>query len=273
MFRKGDVIASFFSIDRNLGNGAFGEVYAGTDTRTGARVAIKVENVHCSCPQLLYESRVLQELQGHKGIPRRYWFGQEGDSNVLIMQRLGKCLVEAYLSVPEAFVVAQQILERLQVLHSAGFAYRDMKPDNFVYGCGKHESVLFMIDFGLCKRVVDPATKIHITHRGGKSLSGTPRYASLHTHDGEEQSRRDDIESLGYMLVYLVKGSLPWQGLSARNNFAAVSRVKRTTSLDDLCAELPSAFKKTILYGRELPFTDMPDYTYLYSLWSCPDKK
>lgn len=266
-------VATFFEISSRLGSGAFGDVYAGTDTRTGAAVAIKMESVRASCPQLVYESRVMQELQGTPGIPQKYWFGVAGEHNVLIMQRLGKCLIEKYVTPAECFEVARQILERLQVLHAAGFAYRDIKPDNFVYGTGSSKHVLYIIDFGLCKRVIDPKTNQHIQHRSGKSMSGTPRYASIRTHAGEEQSRRDDIEALGYMLVFLAKGSLPWQGSSSKHNYAAVARMKRTIALEVLCENLPSAFLETIRYARSLTFTSLPDYTFLHSLWSCTPTK
>ena len=261
-------VAKFFELRERLGKGAFGEVYSGVDTRTGARVAIKMEAIDAECPQLVYEARIMEELQHAKGIPRKYWFGLEGDNNILIMQRLGKCLVESYLTVDAAFDVANQILERLHTLHAAGFAYRDMKPDNFVYGTGVNRETLFIIDFGLCKRVVDPRTGTHIQHRSGKSLSGTPRYSSIRTHEGEEQSRRDDIEAFGYMLLYLVNGKLPWQGASSKDNYAAVAHLKRTIPLSELCADLPRAFAATIDYARRLGFSAMPDYAYLHSLWS-----
>lgn len=263
-------VAEHFELKNRLGGGAFGDVYAGVDVRTGARVAIKLERITAECPQLLYESRILHELQGEIGIPRRYWFGQQDGFNVLIMQRLGKCLVDIELmTVPMVCDIATQILARLQVIHTAGFAYRDMKPDNFVFGTGSCKNILYIIDFGLCKRVVDTRTGEHIHHRTGKQMSGTPRYVSLRTHDGEEQSRRDDIEALGYMLVYLVKGRLPWQGLPSKHNYISIANTKKSTNLMDLCEGLPHAFQKTIEYARGLSFPAMPDYAYLRSLWSC----
>ena len=263
-------IAKVFELGAKLGSGAFGDVFSGHDIRTGAEVAVKMEPLDAECPQLVYESRVMQELQAAPGFPRHYWFGREGNYHVLAMQRLGRCLASRYMPVELGVVqsVARDALARLHTLHAAGFAHRDIKPENFVYGVGATKAVLYIIDFGLCKRVAEPRTGRHIPHRLGKSLSGTPRYASTRMHDGEEQSRRDDIEALGYMLVYLVKGGLPWQGLPAKNDYREAGNLKKKTKLDVLCEGLPPAFAATIKYARELDFSAMPDYIFLRSLWT-----
>ena len=263
-------IAKVFHLGPKLGAGAFGDVFSGHDIRTGAEVAVKMEPLHAECPQLLYESRVMQELQAAPGFPRHHWFGVERDYNVLVMQRLGRCLASRYMPVEVDVVqsVARDALARLQTLHAAGFAHRDIKPENFVYGVGAAKSVLYIIDFGLCKRVVEPRTGRHIPHRWGKSLSGTPRYASTRMHDGEEQARRDDIEALGYMLVYLAKGSLPWQGLPTKDDYREAGNLKKTMKVGALCEGLPPAFAATIAYARGLDFTAMPDYIYLRALWA-----
>ena len=263
------LIAGCFQLGVKLGSGAFGDVYGGRDVRTGASVAVKIESAEAECPQLVYESRVMQELQSAPGIPRNYWFGRHGQYNVLVMQRLGKCLGSedtAEIDVPAALHIATEALLRLQTLHTAGIAHRDIKPENFVFGTGKHKRTLYIIDFGLCKRVVNISTGRHIEHRRGKHISGTPRYASIRMHDGEEQSRRDDLESLGYVLVFLLKGALPWQGLSPHNNYQATGDVKRHTPISTLCTGLPSAFEALITYARNLKFSSMPDYRYLLSL-------
>lgn len=258
-----------FQVKEKLGSGAFGDVFAGEDIRTGAPVAIKMENVDVEFPQLLYESRVMQELQDAPGIPRCFWFGKQDDMNALVMQKLGKCLgVTRMYSMADAFHVASEALMRLQTLHMAGFAHRDIKPENFVYGTGSHRDVLYIIDFGLCKRIVNPHTGEHIKNRTGKTMAGTPRYASIHMHEGMEMSRRDDIESLGYVMIFLLKGSLPWQGCSSKNNYEAVGRLKESIPLSELCKGLPPAFEKMLAYARDLSFTAVPDYRFLLSLWS-----
>lgn len=300
----GRTIASFFRVERELGAGTFGAVFEAVDVRTSGKVAIKLEPVDAKYPQLVYEARIMQELGACTGIPRLYWFGQDAQHNVLIMQKLaysvealrvhlasaapgpGDAVAGAQhrnddnddpkqaLPLPWVLFIARQALQRLHDIHVRGFVHRDIKPDNWMVGQDATKApLLYLIDFGLTKRVVDPTSQRHIPHRTGKSLTGTPRYASLHAHDGEEQSRRDDLEALGYMLVFLAKGALPWQGLGRRHgpgsraHYRAIAERKRSTDLAALCDGLPSAFAETIAYARRLRFADMPDYGYLEGVW------
>ncbi len=276
MTSESAVIASFFRVTNILGTGSFGSVFEAIDTRTNAHVAVKLEPANAKHPQLVYEYNVLTELKHAHGIPRVYWFSEEDSQNVLIMQKLGPNLEQLRLrhdgKLPLGMVVdvAQQALERLEACHAKAFVHRDVKPENFAYGTKSRRHLLYLIDFGLCKRLLDKRGE-HISCRTGKNLIGTPRYASLNTHMGLEQSRRDDVEALAYMLVFLAKGSLPWQGMTTPpedGTFQSIARVKRDTPLDVLCAGLPSAFQTTITYARQLGFAAMPDYTYLYGLWT-----
>ena len=118
-----------------------------------------------------------------------------------------------------------------------------MKPENFLIGRGSKNTQIYVIDFGLAKRYKDPKTNQHIPYRNNKSLTGTARYASINTHMGVEQSRRDDIEGTFYVLLYLLKGSLPWQGLTARNKndkYKKIMETKMSTSVESLCKGFPS---------------------------------
>jgi len=155
-------------------------------------------------------------LQGTPGVPTIHWFGSEGDYNVMVMDLLGPSLEDLFqycgkkFSLKTTLMVADQIVSRLEAMHNLNFIHRDMKPDNFLVGKGKKQDMVFMIDFGLAKRFRDPKTQKHIPYRDGKSLTGTARYASLNCHVGVEQARRDDLESLGFIMIYFLKGSLPW---------------------------------------------------------------
>jgi serine/threonine protein kinase len=129
--------------------------------------------------------------------------------------------------------------------------HRDIKPDNFLIGIGKRQHYVYIIDFGLAKRYRDPKTGEHIPYKDGKNLTGTARYASIFTHIGQEQSRRDDLECLGYVLIYFLRGSLPWQGLKAKTKkekYEQIKDKKLNTSLEELCVGFPEEFAQFMLY-------------------------
>lgn len=137
-------------------------------------------------------------------------------------------------------------------------------------GLGKKRQQIYIIDFGLAKRYRDPKTGLHIPYIDGKSLTGTARYASINTHLGIEQSRRDDLESLGYVLVYFLRGELPWQGMKAKTmkeKYEKIMEKKIATPVDSLTKGFPEEFSTFINYTRDLKFDDRPDYGFLKRLF------
>ncbi|KAJ4717861.1 putative Casein kinase [Melia azedarach] len=269
-------VGNKFRLGRKIGSGSFGEIYLGTNIQTNEEVAIKLENVKTKHPQLQYEAKLYKILQGGTGILNLRWFGVEGDYNVLVMDLLGPSLEDLFnfcsrkLSLKTVLMLADQMINRVEFVHSKSFLHRDIKPDNFLMGLGRRANQVYIIDFGLAKRYRDTATHQHIPYRENKNLTGTARYASMNTHLGIEQSRRDDLESLGYVLMYFLRGSLPWQGLKAgtkKQKYEKISEKKVSTSIEALCRGYPTEFASYFHYCRSLRFDDKPDYAYLKRLF------
>ncbi|KAK5813733.1 uncharacterized protein LOC108467706 isoform X2 [Gossypium arboreum] len=270
------VVGGKFKIGRKIGAGSFGELYLGVNTETGEEIAIKMEPAKTRHPQLHYESKLYMLLQGGTGIPQLKWFGVEGDYNVMVIELLGPSLEDLYnycnrkLSLKSVLMLADQLINRVEFMHSRGFLHRDIKPDNFLMGLGRKANQVYIIDYGLAKKYRDLQSHKHIPYRENKNLTGTARYASVNTHLGVEQSRRDDLESLGYVLMYFLRGSLPWQGLKAgtkKQKYDKISEKKMVTPVEVLCKSYPSEFVSYFHYCRSLRFEDKPDYSYLKRLF------
>lgn len=273
------LIAGRWKLGIKLGAGAFGEVYTATDVDSDESVAVKMEKLGSKHPHLLYESRVYKWLNNSSnevfGVPKPRFYGTTGSHNVLVMDLLGPSLEDRLnecrrrMSIKSVLMIGIQAMRRIEYVHSKSFLHRDIKPDNMLMG-STDTSTVYLVDFGLAKRYRDHNSKQHLPYREGKHLTGTARYASVHTHLGIEQSRRDDLESLGYVLVYLFKGALPWQGIRIANKkqkYARIRDKKQNISLRELCKDMPSQMVEYFRYVRRLEFEDRPDYSYLRSLF------
>jgi casein kinase 1 len=264
-----------YRLGRKIGSGSFGDIYIGTNVQTGEEVAIKLESIKSRHPQLLYESKLYKILAGGVGIPNVHWYGVEGDYNVMVIDLLGPSLEDLFsfcnrkFSLKTVLMLADQMINRVEYVHAKNFIHRDIKPDNFLIGLGKKANQVHVIDFGLAKKYRDPKTQQHIPYRENKNLTGTARYASVNTHLGIEQSRRDDLEAVGYVLMYFNRGSLPWQGLKAndkKEKYEKIMEKKMSTPVEVLCKHFPCEFVTYLNYCRSLRFEDRPDYAYLRRL-------
>lgn len=269
-------VGNKYRLGRKIGSGSFGDIYLGTNISTGEEVAIKLECIKTRHPQLHIESKFYKMMQGGVGIPVIKWCGSEGDYNVMVMELLGPSLEDLFnfcsrrFSLKTVLLLADQLISRTDFIHSRNFIHRDIKPDNFLMGLGKKGNLVYIIDFGLAKKYRDGRTHQHIPYKENKNLTGTARYASINTHLGIEQSRRDDLESLGYVLMYFNRGSLPWQGLKAANKrqkYERISEKKMSTPIEELCKGYPIEFPTYLNYCRQLRFEERPDYSYLRQLF------
>ena len=215
-------------------------------------------------------------LAGGVGVPFVRWYGQECDYNAMVIDLLGPSLEDLFnfcnrrFSLKTVLLLADQMISRVEYIHSRNFIHRDIKPDNFLMGIGKRGNQVNVIDFGLAKKYRDPKTHLHIPYRENKNLTGTARYTSINTHLGVEQSRRDDLESLGYVLMYFLRGSLPWQGLKAatkKQKYERIMEKKMMTSTETLCRGFPTEMAIYLNCCRSLRFDDRPDYSYLRKLF------
>ena len=276
----GKTIYKSYLIKKKLGEGSFGKVYVIANVKTNELFAAKFvsffylnfQEKRDNKNELLdIEARILHHIKAF-GLPEIIAFKSAKDYNILIMELLGQSLETLFQSQEKKFslktvcMIGIQILDRIEYVHSRKIIHRDIKPDNFSIGKKNKSHIIYILDFGLAKKYWSTTHNSHIPYIEGKKLTGTARYASINALGGCEQSRRDDLESIFYILIYFIKGRLPWQGLKAdkkEDRYKKIYEIKKNIKIKELCSELPEEFESFYNYIRKLEFEQVPDYDYL----------
>ena len=263
-----------YTLMKKLGEGSFGAIYAARSEHNW--YAIKLENKSKGQNLLENEAYIMSYLHG-KRIPFIKSFGYSGEFNVLVMELMGKSLENIFENLPIKKMTVNcvgklgiQMVEILEFIHDKHIIHRDIKPDNFVMGRGEKSIYLYLLDFGLAKKYRSSTTLKHYPMIKKKNLTGTARYASINALNGLTQSRRDDLEAVGYVLLYFLRGKLPWQGLHVKNKedrYRRIMEIKIETSPSELCKGFPKEFEEYVEYTRNLEYEEDPKYEYLKNLF------
>jgi serine/threonine protein kinase len=252
------LIANKYKIIEKLGSGEFGTIFKGENIRTKEQIAIKLEPKSFETNMLKRETQIYKYLGKAEGIPTVKWFGTHEEYNYMVLPLYGDSLSCKTFSLLDVFSIGQKIIKILKYIHEKGLIHRDIKPDNFVLSQDGKD--IYIIDFGLCRKYKDDTGK-HIGLKTGKTIIGTLNYISVNVQNGTEPSRRDDLISLGYILLYLLNGGLPW--LTKRENEILIDKKNLLKSTK---IQIPEGIKKFMNYCETLYFEEEPIYDYLMSL-------
>lgn len=265
-----------YKLGQKICSSSYGDIYIGKNVQSNQDIAIKMELSKKKYHHLIYEAKVLQHLQGGIGIPTLYWAGHEGDYNITVVDLLGKNLEQLFnlcerkFTLKTVLMLADQLISNIEYIHFKNYIHRNIKPENFLIGIGKKSHKIYTVDFALAKLYKDPKTCEHVSYEDNKKLIGCARFASLNAQRGISQTRRDDLESIGYILLYFLKGNLPWQQLNAETFeefFMEIKEKKTILGVDMLCGDLPQEFGVYLNYCRNLKFDEKPDYGYLKKIF------
>ena len=272
------IILGKYKLLKKLGKGSFGNIYLCKEISSHEFFAAKLENKSSTINTLELEYQIMNTLK-IDSIPLVKQYGQNDTYNILIMQLLGKSLEQIFenvlnkqkMSIKCVCNLAIQMIEILEQIHDKNIIHRDIKPSNFLFGNdNSNNNKIYLIDFGLAKKFRESKEDNHYEMKRGDKLIGTARFASIYTMNGYSQSRRDDLESLGYVLIYFLKGKLPWQNILIKNKeerYKKINEIKLNIDTDILCSDCPEEFGEYITYIKNLKYEEDPNYNFIKNLF------
>lgn len=274
MDNTNDLLMHHYIIIEKIGSGSFGDVYLGEDGKN-MKYALKIENKYAKKTRLIKEYTIYKQLikQRMQNIPKIYKFIKTTNNIILVMELLGPNLEELLIKYNKKFdtmtilKLSIAIISIIEKLHDVGYIHRDIKPNNFLIGRNNNKDIIYLMDFGLSKKYITNGK--HIQMSTINNIIGTPRYASVNVHNNMEPSRRDDLESIGYMLIYLAKGTLPWKGIRTKKTMKKqIGDMKKNIKLTELTKELPKCFYSYMKYVKKLAFDEDPNYECIKSMFT-----
>lgn len=265
-----------YTITQYISSGSFGDVFEVKHKKTDKLYAMKIpiqteERDGQKC--LLAEAKIYKEITNPEFGVADMKVIQDKNRKIIVMDLLGQSLESLItdrkkLQLKTVISIAIQMIDILKYIHSKGYIHRDIKPDNFVIGL-EDKAKLYCIDYGLAKKYKKRNGE-HVKFSNDKKFCGTARYASIAAHKNQEQSRKDDLEAIGYILIYLLKGKLPWQGIKNKDKkkrYTKIGELKETLSEEELCKGLPKEFSVFLKYCRNLDFDEKPHYSALKNMF------
>ena len=268
------IIFGKYEIIKKIGQSSYSSVFLGKYINKKNYVAIKVQDKNAFVSELEKEAYYQYLLRGF-GIPKILSFGKNRKYNILVETLLGKTIYEyftknknANTKMKDLCMVAIQIIDRIQYLHSKNIIHQDIKPENFLVG-NPDTSIIYIIDFGLSKKYRSSRTGKLFSFSKNNKFYGTMNFSSINAMKGYQMSRRDDMISIGYMLIYLINGKLPWSILEKGKleRFRKILSIKSNTTNEELCKYLPIEFYEYMNYVKSLKFEEKPNYIYLRKLF------
>ena len=272
----GETIFNRYKIIKKLGQGSFGSIYEAESKYSHKLYAVKLEDMKQD-QFILEEESIFLSYINISRIPKLKSFGYSGSYIILVMELLGKSLDKIFNELPSRKMsircvcnIAYQLILIFEAIHNSNIIHRDIKPANIAIGREEKSKYIYMLDFGLSKKYRSSKTKKHFPFIQNNKLIGNARYSSINALEGGTQSRRDDLESIGYLLLYLLLGRLPWQGYishSKDDKYYKIKEIKRQTKPEQLCEGLPPQFEEYVKYTRNLKYEEDPNYNYLKNLF------